>query len=392
MAVLDNCQSEIDQYGQYELLVGVASQSGNRYETWASLQQADSRWLMGVFPYELKNQFESRLHSRHKPLISFPEVAWFEPETLLMIPRGESTLYEVHPTGIHPFELPALLPTFHKGTPPPPVFTSNFTKTAYLDTIRDLQAHIREGDFYEINLSQSFTADYTLSNPGDLYMRLTAVSPMPFAGMFKWQDQYLLCASPERFLQIKGDRIVSQPIKGTTATATDPEEDQQRVSALLHSEKERAENVMIVDLTRNDLYRSSQVNSVQVDHLFEVQSFAGLHHLVSTVSGKRRPDLNWQEILSNTFPAGSMTGAPKISTMEHIDHYEKAGRGIYAGSMGYLDPSGNLDLNVIIRSMIYDQQQRLLTYQVGGAITYDSIPEAEYEETLIKAAAIRKLF
>ncbi len=392
MAVLDNCQSEADQYGQYELLVGVAGLGGKRYDTWASLQQADPHWLMGVFPYELKNQFEPRLHSRNRPIISFPEVAWFEPETLLMIPRGESILYEVRPAGIQPFELPALPATFQQDISPPPVFTGNFTRAAYLNTIRELQAHIRDGDFYEINLSQSFTADYTLSNPGDLYMRLTAVSPMPFAGMFKWQDQYLLCASPERFLQLKGDRILSQPIKGTTATATDPKEDQQRVFTLFHSEKERAENVMIVDLTRNDLYRSSQINSVQVDHLFEVQSFAGLHHLVSTVSGKRRPDLKWQEILGNTFPAGSMTGAPKISTMEHIDHYEKAGRGIYAGSLGYLDPSGNLDLNVIIRSMIYDQQQHLLTYQVGGAITYDSIPEAEYEETLVKAAAIRKLF
>ena len=149
---------------------------------------------------------------------------------------------------------------------------------------------------------------------------------------------------------------------------------------------------MIVDLTRNDLYRSCLTNSVRVEHLFEVQTFPQVHQLVSTVTGLRRPDVTWPEILANTFPPGSMTGAPKIMSMEMIDRYEKTGRGLYAGSLGYIDPEGNFDWNVVIRSLLYDAGNKQISYHVGGAITYDSDPEQEYEETLVKAAAIRLLF
>lgn len=393
-AVLDNCGSETDRYGKYELLAGVSTgENKGLYTRLCDLPTVPANWLMGVFPYELRHTLNPDLTSRLEPPVAFPEVAWFEPEVLLFIRRGETQLYRWHPDGPQPFSLPQVSKSASATENlQPPDFQSGFTREAYLETIKSLQAHIREGDFYEINLSQAFTATYPLEQPGELFRRLTAVSPVPFAGLFRWKDRYLICASPERFLQLEGDQLRSQPIKGTAARGQSQAEDQLQMDLLRNSEKEQAENVMIVDLTRNDLYRSCLTNSVQVENLFEVQTFPQVHQLVSTVSGIRKPDLSWSEIFAHTFPPGSMTGAPKIMTMGMIDKYEKAGRGVYAGSLGYMDPNGHFDLNVVIRSLLYDAATQQLSYHVGGAITYDSDPEREYEETLIKASAIRAIF
>jgi para-aminobenzoate synthetase component 1 len=192
-------------------------------------------------------------------------------------------------------------------------------------------------------------------------------------------------------LALRGHTLVTQPIKGTRKRGITSEEDAALKQELFESEKERAENVMIVDLARNDLYRSSEVNSVEVPHLFEVKSFPQVHHLVSTITGRKRPDLTAWEVIGHAFPPGSMTGAPKVSACDWIDHYERSRRGIYAGSIGYFSPTGDFDLNVVIRTLIYQADSQVLSYHVGGAITYDSDPEAEYEETLVKAKAIAQL-
>jgi para-aminobenzoate synthetase component 1 len=198
----------------------------------------------------------------------------------------------------------------------------------------------------------------------------------------------VLCASPERFLQKQGERLISQPIKGTAKRGQTPEEDAARITHLRTSEKEQAENVMIVDLTRNDLHRSCITGSVEVPYLFEIQTFPTVHQMVSTVTGQVQPGLAWQQVVANTFPPGSMTGAPKVKAMELIRRYEGRARGAYAGSLGYCTPDGDFDLNVVIRSIVWDSASGKLSYHVGGAITYDSTPEAEYEETLLKALAI----
>jgi len=221
---------------------------------------------------------------------------------------------------------------------------------------------------------------------------LTGVSPVPFASYLRWQDCYLICASPERFLQLRGDQLCSQPIKGTAPRGMTSAADAAHRAYLAHSEKEQAENVMIVDLTRNDLHRSCRTGTVTVPQLFEIQVFPQVFQLVSTVVGQKRPELSVPQVLANTFPPGSMTGAPKVMTLGMIDRYEPLGRGLYAGSVGYFAPGGDFDFNVVIRSLIYDAREQLLSYHVGGAITYDSDPQREYEETLIKARAIRKLF
>jgi para-aminobenzoate synthetase component 1 len=345
---------------------------------------------MGGLPYDLKRQFEPSLQETAGESISFSETAFFIPETVIYIPKGESYLYV---EGVYPdWDHILRQPFFPAEQEDKPVFQSNFSKTEYINTVERLREHIAAGDFYEINLSQQYTADYQLQNPAALFHKLIQISPTPFSAFFRFDDKYLLCASPERFLQQKERQLLTQPIKGTAARGLTPAQDEENKSHLVSSIKERAENVMIVDLSRNDLYRSSEVNSVEVPHLFEIQTFPQVHQMVSSVTGTRREELNAFGVLANTFPAGSMTGAPKVRVMNAIDAYEGVQRGIYAGSVGYIQPNGDFDLNVVIRSLVYDDKAKKLSYQVGGAITYDSDPVAEYEETLIKARGIKKLF
>ncbi|MEO1452115.1 MAG: anthranilate synthase component I family protein, partial [Bacteroidota bacterium] len=252
--------------------------------------------------------------------------------------------------------------------------------------------HIKAGDFYEINLAQAFVAEDVSITPQAVFKRLMEISPVPFGAYIRFGEKHLICASPERFLQRQGNTLRSQPIKGTAPRSQDPQEDELHATYLRESLKERAENVMIVDLTRNDLNRSCDPFSVQVPHLFEIQAFPQVYQMVSTVEGQKRPEVSNADIWANTFPPGSMTGAPKVKTMEMIDYYEPIARGVYAGSAGYIKPNGDFDWNVIIRSLVYDAETKRLCYHVGGAITYDSDPAAEYAETLLKAKAIRKIW
>jgi len=385
---LDSCGSEMDQYGRYELLVGVGRKQV--INSWDQLKNHQGQWLLGGLPYDLKSQFEPSLQETSIESTRFPETSFFVPETVIYIPKGESYLYVEgkYPDWDHILRQ-AFFPAEQEDKPD---FQSNFTKEKYIETVERLREHIAAGDFYEINLSQQYSADYQLHNPAALFKRLTDISPTPFSAFFRFNNKYLICASPERFLQQKDRQLLTQPIKGTAPRGTTKAEDEHLKKELLASIKERAENVMIVDLSRNDLYRSSEVNSVEVPHLFEIKSFPQVHQMVSTITGVRRENLSPFDVLANTFPAGSMTGAPKVMVMNMIDHYEQVQRGIYAGSVGYIQPNGDFDLNVVIRSLVYDDSAKKLSYQVGGAITYDSDPLAEYEETLVKAGGIRTLF
>jgi para-aminobenzoate synthetase component 1 len=213
-------------------------------------------------------------------------------------------------------------------------------------------------------------------------------SPTPFASYFKYDHQYLLCASPERFIKKSGDKLFSQPIKGTIKRGVDEAEDAQLKNELLHSEKELAENLMIVDLVRNDLARSSKTGSVNVDELFGIYSFKQVHQMISTVSSIIKNDTHIIDAIKHAFPMGSMTGAPKIMAMELIEKYETTKRGLYSGAIGYIAPNGDFDFNVVIRSLQYNAATKYLSYEVGSAITFDSIAEQEHDECLLKAKAI----
>lgn len=272
------------------------------------------------------------------------------------------------------------------------IITPRITKEIYLKTIEQLKKHILRGDCYEINFCQEFYATNVTINPLETYQKLAEISPNPFSCFYKLEDKFLLCASPERYIKKQGTEIISQPIKGTfKRNVHNPEIDIANKNALQNSSKDKAENVMVVDLVRNDFSKICAEASVKVDELFAVYTFPQVYQMISTISGTVAPHTNFADVLAATFPMGSMTGAPKQKVMELTEQYEQTKRGIYSGCVGYIAPNKDFDFNVVIRSITYNAQNQYLSYQVGGGITYNSHAESEYEECLLKAEAMKKV-
>jgi para-aminobenzoate synthetase component 1 len=391
-ACYDSCGTGIDRHGEFDFLIGFSSADTRvcrtRAELAAALADEPDAWWMGAFSYDYKNTLEPRLHTRQDAVVPCPELHFFKAEIVVARRRGSQRFERLYGSGLdvaqdHRYDLTSLA-----GLTLATDFQSHFTRDEYIAAVAAVRAHIHEGETYELNLSQNFHAKGHIASPVALWRRLVAWSPAPFAGFARWGDTYLLSASPERFLRLHDGELVTQPIKGTAARQADPAADAAAAQALQSSIKERAENVMIVDLSRNDLHRVCETGSVHVPHLFEVQAFPQVHHLVSTITGQKRPEVSPLAALEAAFPPGSMTGAPKVRTCELIDALERSARGLYAGAFGYFAPGGNFDFNVIIRSLMYDAGSGQLSYHVGGAITWDSDPAAEYEETLVKARAL----
>lgn len=355
------------------------------------LYRNNQDWLFGHFAYDLKNAV-APLHSSHPDHIGFPDIFFFQPETVLQLSGNQLTISTLQENPEQIFEEICSL-AFH------PVLESShlaiqprMTKADYLQKIESIRQHIQRGDCYEINFCQEFYAADAQIDPLSVYLQLTEISPNPFACFYKLEDRYVLCASPERYLQKKGNRLLSQPIKGTfKRNLSDAVADESLKQALIKSEKDRSENVMVVDLVRNDLSQVCKEGSVQVDELFGVYSFPQVHQMISTISGELKTGFGLAEILQASFPMGSMTGAPKRRVMELIEQYEVTKRGIYSGAVGYISPDNDFDFNVVIRSILYNATAAYLCYLVGGGITFYSDAEKEYEECLLKAAAIQKV-
>ena len=264
---------------------------------------------------------------------------------------------------------------------------SNFTREGYLRVVECALEHIAAGDIYQVNLAQRFRLESAPAAPA-LYRTLRDESPAPFASLVTTTNGGIVSSSPERFFLIEGNRIETWPIKGTRPRGSTPAEDEDLARALSRSAKDRAENVMIVDLERNDLGRICEIGSVRVTALCEVQRFANVHHLVSRIEGTLREDVVPADVIRATFPGGSITGAPKIRAVEIIDELEPTRRGPYTGAIGYWDVSGACDFNIAIRTIVVEAGAA--SFHVGGGIVADSTPEGEYEETLIKAAGMRR--
>ncbi len=262
---------------------------------------------------------------------------------------------------------------------------SNFTHEKYVEAVATAREYICAGDIFQVNLSQRFHADLPIA-PYDLYRRLRRINPAPFAAYLNFDGVAICSASPERFLRLRGDWVETRPIKGTRPRGRTPEEDEALARELVQSVKDRAENVMIVDLERNDLGRVCRYGTVRVTELCALERYATVFHLTSTVEGKLRPDKDRIDLLKASFPGGSITGAPKVRAMEIIDELEPTKRSVYTGSIGYLSFNGEMDLNIVIRTFIIKDGRAY--FQVGGGIVYDSEPEAEYVETLDKARAL----
>ncbi len=395
---LDN-NSYITQFHGYECLLAVGAietTSGMEDDKLQLLSQLHLRhcdWVFGHINYDYKNFLEPKLSSRWGRESSFDETNFFIPEIVLHINR-EQDLFTIESIGnpylIHrEIMLQTALPVISL---PKVDFRHALDKSGYLDNISKIKNHILNGDCYELNYCTKGYADDVDIAPLDVYKALNTISPAPYSAFYRLNENYLMCASPERYLSKSGNKLVAQPIKGTSARSLDPIEDENSKANLYSNIKERAENVMIVDLMRNDLARCCVTGSINVDELFGIYSFPQVHQMISTVVGELKPDLHFTDAIRYTFPMGSMTGAPKFKVMELIDEYETQRRGLFSGTVGYITPNGDFDFNVVIRSLFYNSDSKQLSYQTGGAITWDSDPEQEWEEMRLKAWALERIF
>jgi para-aminobenzoate synthetase component I len=369
------------------------ARSGNAFEELRQFSLAQQDWLFGHFSFDLKSETES-VPSRLPDPIGFDDLFFFVPETLILLSRTQLSI--------------GLLGDRHQAVwseiSEAPVIAENrnpsgnidicqrIPRAAYIQIIEELREHILRGDCYEINFCQEFYAERAFIDPPFLFQALTRVSPSPFSAYYARDEKFLLCASPERYLQRTGDLIRSQPIKGTSPRdLQDRELDEKWKQALKDSEKDRIENVMVVDLVRNDLSRICRPDTVRVEELFGVYSFPQVHQMISTITGRLKTGLSWVDMVAATFPMGSMTGAPKKRVLQLIEQYEKTRRGLFSGAVGYVKPDRDFDFNVVIRSLLYNQRDRYLAYFAGSGITMGSDPDKEYEECLMKISAIEKI-
>jgi para-aminobenzoate synthetase component 1 len=375
--------------GTFDRLLSVACPTPSAPEKLADLptflrQPAPEAPCCGFVTYDVKNEIEA-LSSDNFSGLDWPGLHFFVPDTWLY---WRADVLELH--GNAEGVLATILATELPATTPPamPPLRARMPRADYLQAVAQVREDILNGEVYELNLCQEFYAEGVVLDPVAAFWRLNEVSPAPFAGFLRHEQHYLLCASPERFIAHQQGVITSQPIKGTRHRGPTPLADEQQRQALLHDEKERAENLMIVDLVRNDLAHVARTGTVRVPELFGTYGFRHVWQLISTVQAELRPGVDLADILRATFPMGSMTGAPKIRAMQLIEQYEASRRGLYSGCFGYTWPNGDFDFNVIIRSLQYRADTGYLSLQVGSAITYDSVPEQEYAECLLKARGV----
>lgn len=391
---LDSNEYSQDEYAQYEFLLAVANKTSNNhistsnnphknsFDRLAAFHAKQQQWLFGYLAYDLKNELE-QVYSNNYDGVHLPDMFFFVPDLVVALPKHTNKIE------YHSIKQRTILPNFTDFTQGKstifnsPSFTkdavslkSRISKQAYIQKIKAIQQELQMGNIYEMNFCQEFYAEQVNINPLALFNRLNAIARTPFAAYLQYDNKYLLCASPERYLQKIGNRLISQPIKGSSKSSD--------TRQLKNSFKDITENVMIVDLVRNDLSRVAERGSVNTPSLFAPKQFNTISHLVSTVQANLRQDLAFSEALKCSFPMGSMTGAPKIKAMEIAEQYETSKRGAYSGAVGYITPEGNFDFNVVIRSWLYNAHKQYLSLQVGGAITINSEAAKEYHECLLK--------
>ncbi|PCJ94941.1 MAG: aminodeoxychorismate synthase component I [Flavobacteriaceae bacterium] len=391
-----------DKYSSFDVVLAVdgltslVTDHHNAFEDLTTYQSETKDWIFGYLSYDLKNNVE-RLSSNNFDGLNFPDLYFFQPKKIISISGNtivfrylnmvdDETESDFESILNNSYEIEEAVVETH-----PVKIKLRIFKDSYFDRVRKMLDHIHRGDIYEANFCQEFYAQETVINPLKTYNKLNDISKAPFATFVKIGDKYLLSASPERYIKKRKNKIISQPIKGTAKRSLDMEEDEQLRKNLENDVKERAENIMIVDLVRNDLSKSAKKGSVEVKELCKVYTFSQVHQMISTVVAKVSKSKNPVEIIKETFPMGSMTGAPKVSAMKIIEDLEATKRGLYSGAVGYFTPENNFDFNVVIRSILYNATEEYVSFSVGSAITAKASPEKEYEECLIKAKAMREV-
>ena len=382
-------------YSRYEWLAGIGVHRELEVDADNPLQALEgpvNNWAFGHLAYELKDAIEPKLSTMHKAKMGYEAVHFFVPRIVCGVMAGSGEFFIAaydSPEGIlqeiqQQEVINAMLPKL--------AFTAGILKEDYLQKIEAIRAHMKRGDCYELNFCNEGSTQVEGLDMCGVYAALMQLSPAPFAAFYRHGNKYMACASPERFIQREGQQIISQPIKGTARRGSDAMADEEQKTALRNSIKEQAENIMITDLVRNDLARCCVPGSIDVPELFGIYTFPQVHQMISTVSGQLKDGISLADIIRNTFPMGSMTGAPKVKVMELIERYEVSRRELFSGSVGYVTPDGDFDFNVVIRSLFYNEDTGYLGYQTGGAITYDSTAEGEWDELRLKAAALERIF
>jgi para-aminobenzoate synthetase component I len=396
---LDSNEYKNEPYQQWDCLLAVdcaevleLKADGDAFALLEDWRATKKDWLFGFLGYDLKNEVEN-LKSNNFDGLGFPDLFFFKPRIVCGIKGGELHIFSSELTPKSILKIIQKFPTTFSETAKIQNLTlqSRISKAQYLQTVAQIREDIVKGDYYELNFCQEFFSEKVEADAAILFSKLNKLGKAPFSAFFKTNDRYLCAASPERFLQKKGNTLLSQPIKGTRKRGKTPEEDQNIATELEFATKDRAENVMIVDLVRNDLARNCVAGSVKVNELFGIYPFQSVFQMISTVQGTLREDVSAVQAIKSAFPPGSMTGAPKKMAMERIEAYELTKRGLFSGAIGYFSPDDDFDFNVVIRSLLYNADTKYLSFQVGGAIVYDSVPEQEYEECQVKAHNMLKV-
>lgn len=388
------CAFYITSVTQFSAAIGAASSieindSKNAFYRLEEFQRSCGVRISGYLGYDLKNDLEN-LTSENTDVLEMPESVFFEPEVWLHFADSELRIESENKQAIdrvlHALENQLSFKKSHQQNVDLKPHTS---RSEYIQQARSIKYHLQRGDIYEANYCMQFSGKAENFNPVSQFIKLLKLTNAPFSVFAKLADRYILSASPERYLKNTDGALISQPIKGTIKRSQDPDEDKLLIEKLRNDPKEQSENVMIVDLVRNDLSRVASRNSVEVKELFGVKTFKTVHHLISTVAARLNTEKHshWDAIRA-TFPMGSMTGAPKISAMKIIDGHENFKRGVYSGAFGWMDPSGDFDFNVLIRTIIFNRKSTKIGFSVGSAITINAIPEKEYDECLLKAEAL----
>ena len=382
-------------YINYDIIAGVGAvdvlkSNTESFESLKNHHNIKKDWFFGYLSYDLKNEVEN-LKSQNHDAFGVNNLLFFQPEYVLLLKDNQLEIQTFQSKDDCDKFVTAFSFEKLEGEPPTVNFNQRDTKESYIDKIENIKSHIQKGDIYEMNYCQEFYAEQIKLNPELVFADINKEMSTPFSAFLKLEKQYVLSASPERFIKKSGKKIISQPIKGTSRRKEKSEFEAERAQ-LKNSLKDQTENVMIVDLVRNDLSKTAKRASVKVEELFGVYSFPTVHQLISTVVSEVDEKTNLADIIKSCFPMGSMTGAPKISAMQLAEKHEDFKRGLYSGAIGFVTPKNNFDFNVVIRTAIFNSETNYLSYAVGGAITNLSNAEEEYQECLLKAERFLKLF
>ncbi len=372
-------------------LTSIQTDTTNAFEKLKEYQTQTNDFIFGYLSYDLKNDTEL-LTSKNYDGLEFPDLFFFQPKKLIFFSENTVTfsyLNLVSDEILSDFNAIESFKKIPQKETTEVAIKLRIHKDEYRQKVEKMLEHIHRGDIYEANFCQEFYAENCKIDPLQVYEDLNAISEPPFATFFKINNQYLLSASPERYLKKIGNKIISQPIKGTAKRLISKIDDEKLAYDLAHDQKERAENIMIVDLVRNDLAKTAKKSTVIVEELCKVYTFKQVHQLISTITCELSENIDSVDVIKNTFPMGSMTGAPKVSAMKIIEALEETKRGLYSGTVGYFTPDKDFDFNVVIRSILYNAEKKYVSFSVGSAITAKSNPENEYEECLIKAKAMK---